>query len=88
MEVRLLKFGRFGPVLSALADRSRSMVHTDAEQTAQVTMAVKEQKLTRGRLIPTGTHHRETSSLKRPWATAVISLFSFSLLDALARGFL
>ena len=40
------KSGRFGPVLSALADRSRSMVHADAEQTAQVTMAVKEQKLT------------------------------------------
>ena len=35
-----------GPVLSALADRSRSMVHADAEQTAQVIMAVKEQKLT------------------------------------------
>ena len=37
---------RFVPVLSALADRSRSMVHADAEQTAQVTRAVKEQKLT------------------------------------------
>ena len=46
MEVRLLKIGRFGPVLSALADRSRSMVHADTEQTAQVTMAVQEQKLT------------------------------------------
>ena len=44
--------------------------------------------LSRGRLIPTGTHSRERSSLKRPWATAVISLFSLSLLDALARGFL
>ena len=76
------KSGRFGPVLSALADRSRSMVHADAEQTAQVTMALQEQKLTAqagGQTIlpPPFTftnHKRPSTGLRRRYRDCASSL--------------